>query len=67
MAPQVDLVIVVGSQNSSNSNRLREVAENNWIEAYMVDNATQIDLEKVNLLPFVSFGHTSIWNKGCNG
>ena len=44
MAPQVDLVIVVGSPNSSNSNRLREVAEKNWTEAYMVDNATQIDL-----------------------
>jgi len=36
MAPQVDLVIVVGSPNSSNSNRLREVAEKNWTEAYMV-------------------------------
>lgn len=44
MAPQVDLVIVVGSPNSSNSNRLREVAEKNGTEAYMVDNATQIDL-----------------------
>lgn len=44
MAPQVDLVIVVGSPNSSNSNRLREVAEKNWTEAYMVDNATQINL-----------------------
>jgi 4-hydroxy-3-methylbut-2-enyl diphosphate reductase len=29
MAPQVELVIVVGSPNSSNSNRLREVAEKN--------------------------------------
>lgn len=44
MAPQVDLVIVVGSPNSSNSIRLREVAEQNGTEAYMVDNATQIDL-----------------------
>lgn len=44
MAPQVDLVIVVGSPNSSNSNRLREVAEKIWNEAYMVDDATQIDL-----------------------
>jgi 4-hydroxy-3-methylbut-2-enyl diphosphate reductase len=43
MAPQVDLVIVVGSPNSSNSIRLREVAEQNGTEAYMVDNATQID------------------------
>jgi 4-hydroxy-3-methylbut-2-enyl diphosphate reductase len=43
MAPQVDLVIVVGSPNSSNSNRLREVAEKKGTKAYMVDNAAQID------------------------
>ena len=43
MAPQVDIVIVVGSPNSSNSNRLREVAKKNWTGAYMVDNATQTD------------------------
>jgi 4-hydroxy-3-methylbut-2-enyl diphosphate reductase len=45
MAPQVDLVIVVGSPNSSNSNRLREVAEKKGAAAYMVDNALQIDPE----------------------
>jgi 4-hydroxy-3-methylbut-2-enyl diphosphate reductase len=43
MALQVDLVIVVGSPNSSNSNRLREVAEKKGTCAYMVDNASQID------------------------
>ena len=43
MAPQVDLVIVVGSPNSSNSNRLREVAQKKGTLAYMVDNAAQID------------------------
>jgi 4-hydroxy-3-methylbut-2-enyl diphosphate reductase len=43
MAPQVDLVIVVGSPNSSNSNRLREVAEKKGVAAYMVDNASQIN------------------------
>jgi len=43
MAPQVELVIVVGSPNSSNSNRLREVAEKMGTPAYMVDNATQIN------------------------
>jgi 4-hydroxy-3-methylbut-2-en-1-yl diphosphate reductase len=42
MAPQVDVVIVVGSPNSSNSNRLREVAEKKGVAAYMVDNASQI-------------------------
>ena len=43
MAPQVDVVIVVGSPNSSNSNRLREVAEKKGTVAHMVDNASQID------------------------
>ncbi|MGZ3236064.1 MAG: 4-hydroxy-3-methylbut-2-enyl diphosphate reductase [Burkholderiaceae bacterium] len=43
MAPQVDVVIVVGSPNSSNSNRLREVAQKKGAEAYMVDNASQIN------------------------
>lgn len=43
MAPQVDVVIVVGSPNSSNSNRLREVAEKKGVPAYMVDNAAQIN------------------------
>jgi 4-hydroxy-3-methylbut-2-enyl diphosphate reductase len=43
MAKDCDLVIIVGSPNSSNSNRLREVAQNQGIEAYMVDNATHLD------------------------
>ena len=43
MAPQVDVVIVVGSPNSSNSNRLREVADKMGTPAYMVDNASQIE------------------------
>jgi 4-hydroxy-3-methylbut-2-enyl diphosphate reductase len=43
MAPQVEVVIVVGSPNSSNSNRLREVAEKMGTPAYMVDGASQID------------------------
>ena len=45
MAPQVELVIVVGSPNSSNSNRLREVAEKMGTPAYMIDNASQIEPE----------------------
>ena len=40
MAKDCDLVIIIGSPNSSNSNRLREVAEKQGIEAYMVDNAS---------------------------
>jgi 4-hydroxy-3-methylbut-2-en-1-yl diphosphate reductase len=43
MAPKCDLVIVVGSQTSSNSNRLREVAATLGVEAYMVDGAEQIN------------------------
>jgi 4-hydroxy-3-methylbut-2-enyl diphosphate reductase len=43
MAPQVEVVIVVGSPNSSNSNRLREVAQKKGAAAYMVDNASQIN------------------------
>ena len=45
MVPQCDLVIVVGSPNSSNSNRLREVAESRGTAAYMVDNAGQLKPE----------------------
>lgn len=43
MAPQCDVVIVVGSPNSSNSSRLREVAEKRGVAAYMVDAPEQID------------------------
>ena len=43
MAPRCDVVIVVGSPNSSNSNRLREVAEQLRVPAYMVDNAAELD------------------------
>jgi 4-hydroxy-3-methylbut-2-enyl diphosphate reductase len=45
MAKDCDLVIVVGSPNSSNSNRLREVAENQGIESYMIDNASFLKSE----------------------
>lgn len=43
MAKDCDLVIVVGSPNSSNSNRLREVAKNQGVESYMVDNAGELN------------------------
>jgi 4-hydroxy-3-methylbut-2-en-1-yl diphosphate reductase len=42
MAPQVDVVIVVGSPTSSNSNRLRELAERLGTPAYMVDAADDL-------------------------
>jgi 4-hydroxy-3-methylbut-2-enyl diphosphate reductase len=43
LSPQVDVVIVVGSPTSSNSNRLREVAGRLGKPAYMVDNAGELD------------------------
>jgi 4-hydroxy-3-methylbut-2-en-1-yl diphosphate reductase len=45
LSPQVDLVIVVGSPTSSNSNRLREVAIKLGTESYMVDNADELKPE----------------------
>jgi len=47
LAPAVEVVIVVGSPNSSNSNRLREVAANLGIPAYMVDTAADLKSEWV--------------------
>jgi len=43
MAPRCDVVIVVGSPNSSNSNRLREVADQLGVPAYMIDSADELD------------------------
>jgi 4-hydroxy-3-methylbut-2-en-1-yl diphosphate reductase len=45
MAPQCDVVIVVGSPNSSNSNRLREVSQNMGVPAYLVDSAEDLQAE----------------------
>ncbi len=45
LAAQVDLFIVVGSRNSSNSNRLRELAERLGTHAYLVDDADQLQAE----------------------
>jgi 4-hydroxy-3-methylbut-2-enyl diphosphate reductase len=55
MAPQVELVIVVGSPNSSNSNRLWELSEKLGVKAYMVDHPSQLreewfkDIKRVGL------------------
>lgn len=43
LAKESDLVLVVGSPNSSNSNRLREVSERIGTEAYLIDNETEIN------------------------
>jgi 4-hydroxy-3-methylbut-2-enyl diphosphate reductase len=42
LSPQVDLVIVVGSPTSSNSNRLRELAQRLGCESYMIDSADEL-------------------------
>ena len=47
LARECEVVLVVGSPNSSNSNRLREVAANQGIPAYMVDNADELRPEWV--------------------
>ncbi len=47
LAQQCDVVIVVGSPNSSNSNRLREVVEHQGVTAYMVDSASELRPEWV--------------------
>ena len=48
MAPRCDVVIVVGSPNSSNSNRLREVARNLGRDAYLVDNVNELRPEWIH-------------------
>jgi 4-hydroxy-3-methylbut-2-enyl diphosphate reductase len=53
MAPQCDVVIVVGSPNSSNSNRLREVAQNMGVPAYMVEKADDLRADWIDGKPRV--------------
>lgn len=48
LAPQVDVLLVVGSKNSSNSNRLRELAERLGTKAYLLDDASQLQEEWFN-------------------
>jgi 4-hydroxy-3-methylbut-2-enyl diphosphate reductase len=43
LTKECDLVLVVGSPNSSNSNRLRELAEREGVEAHLIDGAVEID------------------------
>jgi len=45
LAERCDLILVVGSRNSSNSNRLREIAANKRIEGYLIDSEDDINLE----------------------
>ncbi|MCI5209079.1 MAG: 4-hydroxy-3-methylbut-2-enyl diphosphate reductase [Candidatus Electrothrix sp. ATG2] len=48
LSESVDLILVVGSKNSSNSNRLREVAQKKNIPAYLIDHAEEIDQKWLN-------------------
>ena len=48
LADSVDVFLVIGSANSSNSNRLRELAENNMVDAYLIDGAEDIDTRWFN-------------------
>jgi 4-hydroxy-3-methylbut-2-enyl diphosphate reductase len=43
IAPLADVVLVIGSKNSSNSNRLAEVARERGTPAYLVDDETEVD------------------------
>jgi 4-hydroxy-3-methylbut-2-enyl diphosphate reductase len=43
LAPKVDLVLVVGAANSSNSNRLREIAESAGVPAHLIEDASALD------------------------
>ncbi|MCD6725653.1 MAG: 4-hydroxy-3-methylbut-2-enyl diphosphate reductase [Solirubrobacteraceae bacterium] len=57
MAPHCDLVLVIGSRNSSNSNRLVEVARDHGADSHLIDNEEQVRdewLEGVNVLGITS-------------
>lgn len=43
LAPETDLVLVIGSKNSSNSRRLVETAESHGVPGYLIDQASEID------------------------
>lgn len=45
LSSQCDIILVVGSRNSSNSNRLKEIAEKSGVKAYLIDNADEIELD----------------------
>ena len=44
LALECDLILVVGSENSSNSNRLRELAERSGVESYLIDSSDDVNL-----------------------
>jgi 4-hydroxy-3-methylbut-2-enyl diphosphate reductase len=57
MLPEIDLLLVIGSRNSSNSNRLVETAHAHGVPAYLIDDETEIDaawLEKAEIVGITS-------------
>ena len=64
LAPQVDVLLVIGSQNSSNSNRLAEVSEERGTPAYLVDDEGDVDpawLEGVEVVGLTSGASAPEW------
>ena len=53
LAARCDVILVVGSPNSSNSNRLRELAQNSGVPAYLIDEAAQIERDWLSDAPVV--------------
>ena len=45
LALECDLILVIGSKNSSNSNRLREIAERSGVESYLIDTAADLNFK----------------------
>jgi 4-hydroxy-3-methylbut-2-en-1-yl diphosphate reductase len=43
LAEKCNLILVVGSKSSSNSSKLRDIAEKSGAQAYLIDDATEID------------------------
>jgi 4-hydroxy-3-methylbut-2-en-1-yl diphosphate reductase len=48
LSDRIDVLIVVGAHNSSNSNRLREVGKHSGVSAYLIENAADLQLEWFN-------------------
>ena len=48
LAKTCDIIIICGSPNSSNSNRLRETGANYGVESYIIDRAQEFDMKKLN-------------------
>lgn len=57
LAEEIDLLLVVGARNSSNSNRLREVGEQCGIEAHLIESPA--DLDRVRFSPQMKIGVTA--------